>query len=53
MEPTTQQLCSCCGRSKPRTALHALDGGAYICRGHCNGPGATVMGREMGTLPRD
>lgn len=25
--------CSCCGRSKPRRALHALDGGAsYICR---------------------
>lgn len=31
MEPTNLS-CSCCGRSKPRAALHALNGGAYICR---------------------
>jgi len=31
MEPTNLS-CSCCGRSRPRAALHALNGGAYICR---------------------
>lgn len=28
----TRLTCSCCGRNKPRAALHALERGAYICR---------------------
>lgn len=31
MEPMTLS-CSCCGRIKPRAALHSLDQGAHICR---------------------
>ncbi|GAB3989482.1 hypothetical protein [Nocardioides marmoraquaticus] len=31
MEPTSER-CACCGRTKPRKALHALGEGVYICR---------------------
>jgi len=48
MDPT-EQRCSCCGWSKPRTALHALDGGAYICR-RC---GLWVALRLSGDGPAD
>lgn len=29
---TQTEHCSCCGRAKSRMGLHALAGGAFICR---------------------